>query len=270
MLGVRESTVSRGIRDLEDLLGASLFQRRAGGISPTLAGQSFLERVRVAFGEFDEGAKEVAAIGRSERGQIRIGLFPLLASSFLFDLIRDFWKEHPEVSIELTEGDPAEHVAAIRQLELDVALVTGNTDRTGCETEYLWSEHIFVVLPSGHPLTSRNQLTWTDLENESFIVSDTVSSQAIHHYIVDKFSTLRKPPTIHPQKVGRDNLLSLVASGYGLTIASEIATVKLAAGVTYLPIRGELLPCSAVWASWNDNPAFRRFLSLARSMARSR
>lgn len=41
-LGIQESAVSRRIRDLEDDLGASLFQRHNGGVVPILAGQQFV------------------------------------------------------------------------------------------------------------------------------------------------------------------------------------------------------------------------------------
>ncbi|MCP5231146.1 MAG: LysR family transcriptional regulator, partial [Zoogloeaceae bacterium] len=42
-LDIEESAISRRIRDMEDELGASLFQRHAGGVRLTLAGQRFLK-----------------------------------------------------------------------------------------------------------------------------------------------------------------------------------------------------------------------------------
>ena len=47
-LGIQESAISRRIRDLEDHLGASLFQRRSTGVTLSLAGQRFLRRARTA------------------------------------------------------------------------------------------------------------------------------------------------------------------------------------------------------------------------------
>jgi hypothetical protein len=64
-------------------------------------------------------------------------------------------------------------------------------------------------------------------------------------------------------------MLSLVAVGRGLTLTSEATTVAQIPGITYRRMAGEVLPFSAVWSARNDNPACRRLLSLARSIARS-
>lgn len=268
-LNIEASAISRRVRDLEDQLGASLFQRHSGGIILTLAGQRFLRRARIALQQIDEGAKDVAAIGRSEEGIIKIGIFSSLASGFLFDLLSTYDKEHPAVLVELIDGNPAEHVSAIRQLQLDVAFITGTTEWTDCETEYLWSERVFAVLPSDHRLAMANELRWHDLSGESFIVSDAAPGPEIHDYLVQRLANLGHHPDIHPQYVGRDVLLSMVAVGRGLTLTSEATTGALFPGIAYRPIANEVLPFSAVWSPRNDNPACRCLLSLARSMARS-
>lgn len=268
-LEVRESAVSRRIRDLEDQLGASLFQRHSGGVYLTLAGQRFLRRARIALQQIDDGAKDVAAVGRSEEGCIKVGVFSSLASGFLFELFRAFNRDHSAVMIELIDGNPTEHVAAVRQLQLDVAFITGTAVWGDCETEHLWSEQVFLVLPSEHRLTAKEQIYWHDLTGESFIVSDAAPGPEIHDYLVQRLADLGHHPQIHEQLVGRDILLSLVAVGWGLTLTSEATTGAQIPGIVYRPIASEVLPFSAIWSPKNDNPACRRLLSLARSMART-
>lgn len=268
-LGVQESTVSRRIRDLEDQLGASLFIRHNGGVRLTIAGQRYVPHARKALRQIGQGAQDVAAIGRSEEGRIRIGIFSSLASGFIFELLRAYDREHNNVQIEFVEGDPTDHVAAIRQLRLDVAFVTGTAEWAGCESEYLWSERVFAVLPADLPISQKDELTWHDLAGQRFIVSDAAPGQEIHDYLVQRLADLGHHPQIDLQYVSRDNLLPLVAVGRGLTVMHEAATAAHAPGITYRPIADEILPYSAVWSPTNDNPACRRFLSLARSMSHS-
>lgn len=268
-LHVQESAVSRRIRDIEDRLGASLFQRHNGGVSLTLAGQRFLPRARKALRQVDQGARDVAVIGRSEDGRIKVGIFSSLASGFLSELLRVYDKEHARIRIDLVDGNPSEHVAAVRQLRIDVAFITGTTEWSGCETEQLWTERVFAVLPMDHALCGKKELDWCDLADERFIVSDAAPGPEIHDYLVQRLADLGHHPEIHVQHVGRDNLLSLVAVGRGLTLTSEATTVAKIPGMTYRPIANEVLPFCAVWSQRNDNPACRRLLSLARSMARS-
>ncbi|WP_246669272.1 MULTISPECIES: LysR family substrate-binding domain-containing protein [unclassified Bradyrhizobium] len=113
-------------------------------------------------------------------GRIKVGIFSSLASGSLRDLLRAYGKEHASVRVELIDGDPADHVAAIRRLQLDVAFITGTTQWSECEMEQLWSERVFVVLPSAHPLCERPQLGWHDLANERFIVSEGAPGPQIY------------------------------------------------------------------------------------------
>ncbi len=267
---VQESAISRRVRDLEDRLGASLFNRYSGGVRLTFAGERFLRRARQIIRNVGHGVEDVASIGRSEDGRVRIGIYSSIASGFLADLLRTYEDQHPSVDIEMVEGNPAEHVAAVRQLKLGVAFVRGARAWSDCDTAHLWSERAFVALPDGHVLAERKEIQWQDLTEQAFIVSDTAPGQEIHDYLVLRLADLGRHPDIRVQNVGRDNLLPLVALGRGLTVVSEAMTAARFPGLCYRPITGEILLFNAVWSPKNDNPALRRFLSLARSIAASR
>lgn len=266
-LGLSPSAISRCIADLEDQIGTSLFHRHTWGISQTYAGQRFLHRARSAIRTVGEGAQDVAAVGRSEQGRLRIGIYSSIASGFLAELLGTYTDRHRRVTIEMVDGNPDEHVAAIRQLNLDVAFLTGTREWPDCERTPLWSERVFAVLPELHKLSDGNDLEWRDLADETFIVSERAPGQEIYDHLVRCLADLGRHPAIQVHDVSRDNLVPLVALGRGLTLVNEAMTVAQFPGVTYRPIRGEILPFSAIWSAKNDNPAFRRLLSLAKAMA---
>lgn len=267
-LELSESSISRSIRALEDHLGASLFHRQTTGVTLTYAGERFLRKARHGLRIINEGKRSIGVIGRGEEGALRLGIFSSLASGFLSELLRVHEKQHKKVRVDFVDGDPAELVAAVRQLRLDVAFITGTRDWIDCETTQLWSERVFTVLPDWHPLADKQQLRWDDLVEENFIVSEVAGGEEIQNYLIQRLAELGRSPIVEPQKVGRDNLFSLVALGRGLTLTSEATTGARFSGTVYRPMDGELLPFSAVWSPNNDNPAFRRLLSLAKSMAR--
>lgn len=268
-LGIQESAISRRVRDLEDELGASLFHRHNGGVCLTVAGQRFVSHARKGLQQIDYGAGDVAAIGRSERGHLKVGIHSSLASGFLSDLLGAYGKGHEGVQVEVVDGDPADHVASIRRLQLDVAFIGGNTRWPDCETEQLWSERLFAVLPSDHALSEKAELGWRDLAGERFIVSNGAPGPTIRDRLLRRFADLGCRPEIHTQYVGRDSLLSLVGIGRGLTVMCEAGTAACFPGTIYRRLLDEILPFCAVWSSRNDNPAWRCLLSLARSMSRS-
>lgn len=136
-LGVRESAVSRRIRDLEDEIGATLFIRHHAGVCPTYAGHQFVGRARKAINQLSYATRDVGLIGRAEKGVVRLGIFSSLASGFLAELIQTYGAKHGGVRLEIVEGGPSDHMLAIRQHRLDVAFLTGPPKADDCDTLHL-------------------------------------------------------------------------------------------------------------------------------------
>ncbi|HEV2605599.1 MAG TPA: LysR substrate-binding domain-containing protein [Microvirga sp.] len=267
-LGVEQSALSRRVRSLEDQLGVSLFERNRGGVRLTHAGKRFLDDVRLTLSHLDGAIRAVSAAGRVGNGHVKIGTVASISSSFCNRLLRTFVREHPAVVIDLVEGPPREHMAAILDRRLDVAFVTGEPNAVACDVEQLWHEPILVAVPADHPRANESIVELTSLRDGRFIVSRSAPGPEIHDFIIKRLSSLGVSPEIGHFEVGREALMALVGLGLGVTLVSGAE-----AGVTYpnvvlVPVAGETLPFSAVWSPENDNPALRRFLSIARAMAR--
>lgn len=268
-LGVHESAVSRRIRDFEDEIGVALFVRNHSGVVLTNAGHAFLHRARKAMRQLSHAAMDAGSFGRGEKGTVRIGIFTSLASGFLPDLLQAYIRANPGVQPDLVEGGPYEHMAAVQRCEMDIAFLTGDPDLDGSEKVHLWNERVLVVMPNEHELTSRKELTWRNLRNRRFIVSESDPGPEIHDYLVKHLADLGHHPSIERHHVGRDNLMNLVALGQGLTVVHEAARAARFPGIVYRAVKGEVLPFSAIWSPENDNPALRRLLSLARIMSKA-
>ena len=205
-LGVRESAISRRIRDLEDKLGASLFHRLSAGVRLTFAGQRLLPRAQAITKQLRQAKQEIATIGREGKGLVKIGIFSSLSSGFLAELLRGYESSHAGVTTELVDGSPAEHISAIRQLTLDIAFVTGTREWPSCDTAELWFERVFAVLPRTHRLAGKDELSWHDLTHETFVVSDVSPGQEIHDYLIQRLAKFSHHPEIQLQQVDRHNL----------------------------------------------------------------
>ena len=268
VVGVHQSAVSRRIRDLEDELGASLFNRHNGGVELTHAGRNFLEHAKRAVGQIECAATLVDSHGCGKSGRITVGIFSSLSSGFIADLLHAYEQRHSNIHLDFIEGAPCEHVSAIRQYKLDIAFLTGPSIPQDCEGQHLWTEHVFVVLPEADELAGWTEIGWDDLRHRHFIVSKTDPGPEIHDFLVKHLSRLGYHPSVEYCAVGRDNLMQLVSLGKGLTLTSEATTGTTFPRVVYRLLAGEELPFCAIWSPKNDNPALRRLLSLARVMAR--
>ncbi|WP_114389627.1 LysR family transcriptional regulator [Notoacmeibacter marinus] len=267
-LGIEQSAISRRIRDLEDELGASLFNRHSSGVILTHAGKKFVRHARQALSEVSCAAADVGPIGRGEEGAVRIGIFSSLASGFLAQMLRSYSDRYGDVRIDIAEGSPSDHISAVRQHKLDVAFVTGAPSLSDCDAAQFWTERVFVVLPDAHPLAERKSIRWEDLHAETFILSEGDPGPEIHDFLIKHLADLGIHPSIERHRVGRDNLMQIVSFGRGITLTSESTVATQFPGVVYRRLEGETLPFCAVWSPNNDNPAWRRMLSLARLTAR--
>lgn len=268
-LGVRVSAISRRIRDLEDEIGVALFVRHQGGVSLTYAGQRFFNRTRKAVNQISYAAKDAGAAGRGEQGALQIGIFASLASGFLTELLKVYALRNPGIRPDVIEGDAALHIAAVQQHRIDVTFLAGRPIVPNCEVAHLWSERIFVILPAGHELAMHDEVTWSDLRERHFIVTETEPGPKIHDYLVTHLVQMGHHPTVERCPVYRDTLMQLVAFGRGLSLTTAAATAVLLPGVVFRPLLTDELPFSAVWSPRNDNPALRRLISLARTMAKT-
>lgn len=270
--GVRQSVLTRRVRVLEDELGVSLFERNRTGARLTAAGQDFLTTARAVLAELAYGAGRAANAGKGTHGHLRIGVFASVAGGFVRDAIVAFQQRHPNVIIEVAEGAPADHVLSIQEGRQDLAVVTGATRVAGVSSQQVWIERVALALPRSHKLLKADKLGWERLHSERFIVSRDEPGPEIQDWLTHRLAALGRHPDIVRCKVGRETLLVLVGLGFGVTVVSESATSVSYPDVVYrfLEEEEDLLPFSLVWSDCNDNPALRRFLSLARAMATGR
>jgi len=266
-LGIEQSALSRRISNLEDQLGVSLFERHRGGTRLTVAGQRFLEDVRMVFSHLESALRTVRAAGYAGEGTLKIGIVASISSSFLNALLRAYRKEHPAVAMEIIEGEPRGHIADVVGRALDIAFLTGTPQPPGCDTEQLWHEPILAALAANDPRSVSGILHLADMTEDQFIVSRLAPGPEVHDYIVQRLATLGFSPRIDHHRVTRESLMAMVGLEFGVTLISGAEAGVRYPHVAFVPLAGEVLPFSAVWSPENDNPALRRLLSAARVQA---
>ena len=263
-LGVRPSVISRHIRKLEDTIGVSLFQRQSRGAQPTHAGVRILSRGRDILDEVESLLRTAAFNSAGSDGTLCVGVVSSIAGGIARQLLKTFLAGHVGVELEIVEGSPRDHIAAVRALRMDLTFVVGTPPAPGCEVERLWSEQIVVVLPANHPLALLETLGWAQIAEERFIVSKIDPGPEIHDFVVKNLSALGRHAIVESRPVRREGLMAMVGLGRGISLVGEAEAAVAYPDVVFRVLADEELPFSAVWSAQNDNPVFRRFLSLAR------
>ncbi|MER8488353.1 LysR family transcriptional regulator [Mesorhizobium australicum] len=118
-LGVYHSTVLRRIAQLEERLGAQMFEKLPSGYRLTAAGEEVLELANQMESSSHQLETRVFGRDQSARGLLRVTVPPFLATHLLMPDLADFARMHPDIEMEiLTTGE----VANLTNREADVAI----------------------------------------------------------------------------------------------------------------------------------------------------
>lgn len=270
-IGISQSCVSARVKALEDELGVLLFERSTRGVRLTEAGRHFVEQVAAGIDQLDHAVRTAGAFARGDEGCLRIGVHAMTPGSFLTDLLGRYHEEHPGITVEISEGTARNVVMQIRAARLDIAFVAGAPELSDCHARRIWTESLVAVLPASHPLAHHAGVTWADLAGDTFLVRRGGTGPQAYDHIVLRSAGRWPVPSILRFEVERGTLLSMIAQGYGVTIAGEAAALVDTPGVVFRPFldEPEPVPFSAVWSPYNRGAALRNLLSLADEMKRS-
>lgn len=120
-----QSAVSMQVKKLEELVGASLFQRDRHHIELTAAGETLLAYARKILRLNEEAVAKFVV--PELFGTVRIGVPEEYAENFLPDILASFAHEHPNVRVEITCDLSTQLRGLIRNNQLDIALTTWKT-----------------------------------------------------------------------------------------------------------------------------------------------
>ena len=271
-LSISQSTVSRRIRLLEHRLGISIFERSRSGARLTHAGERFIRDAAIGAGHLHRAVRDLHSAQRGYREELRIGLIASFAGGFLADLLCCFRSRYPNVDVKLEEATSQSNIDGILSGRLDAAFVLGTPQLSGSHARVLWDERIFLALPSAHGLATRKDITWEEVREETFLVSADGPGQEIEDQLGQMLCGLKFRPKMLVQKIGRENLLNMVAMGFGLTLATRSMMGASCVDLTFVPIGDHdyFVTTSVIWPSDSQNPVLNKLLELCDQLAAKR
>jgi DNA-binding transcriptional LysR family regulator len=161
-LNVTASAVNRRIADLEDELGAALFDRQPRGVRLTAAGEVFLHYLRGQNGEVERMKSHIEDLKGLRRGTVRIACSQALALDFLPRQIAEFRKSYPLVSFDVQVADHEWAMAALAAYEVDLVIVFRPPLLANFQPLMTLEQRLVAVMARNHPLASRRMLRLSD------------------------------------------------------------------------------------------------------------
>ena len=266
-LNVRQSTLSRSLRDLEHQLGAELFERTNGGTHPTRIGHEFLEIARRIVEETDAAFARLKAMSSGRAGRLTVGVYVSLATGNLRATLTEYHRRFPDVGVHTVDGAHDRLLCDMITSAVDVAIMTTYSPGWYDRKLPLWSERVIAALPEGHSLTERPALQWTDLAGQPLLVQLRGPGLEMQRLLAAKLDPFGTQQLLH-QDVSVDRLMSLVGAGLGICLMLEGATGARYDGAVYREVHDHDGPTrfnfAAYWREANRNPTLGPFLDILR------
>lgn len=269
-IGVRQPNVSQRIAEFEDLLGVSLFERRAGrGVRLTRAGNRLLPDARRVVQEVARAQDVATRAGRAEIGDFVFGFSLPLNQAPLGTALSQFHESAPEVEITFVEGNSVELAAQVLDRRIDIAIVIGDTAHLSVKSLPLWSAQLYVALPAAHPLRDRAVIDWGCLAEFPMSVRCWESASTTYDYVAQRIHSDAHREHIDQHRVSRESLMAIAASGFGPAITFGLPAHQVHAQLVMRSIdeTDAVRPVSAIWLDELQNPAVGRFVSMLRDAA---
>jgi len=157
-LNVTASAVNRRIMDLEEELGAALFERLPRGVRLTSAGELFVHYLRRQRDEVERVKSQIEDLKGLRRGTVRLACSQALAVDFLPRAIAEFRKHHPMVQFDVKVVDHEYAMAALAAFEVDLVLVFRPPFLANFQPLMTLEQRLVAVMAKKHPLAKARKV----------------------------------------------------------------------------------------------------------------
>lgn len=171
-LHVSQPALTREIRQLEERLGAVLFDRLPRGMQATEAGRLLAGYASQIFRLADAAETALAELGGLVRGRLAVAASRTTGAYLLPPIVAAYRQRHPGVELALSVSNTEQVQARLLAFEAQLGLVEGPTDDAAFERLALGEDDIVAVAATGHPLAGRGPLDLAALDAAELVMRE--------------------------------------------------------------------------------------------------
>ena len=187
LLHITQPTLSRQLMQLEEEVGAQLFNRLSRKITLTQAGLILRRRAEEIVGLVQKTEKEISTCDEMVEGEISIGAGELYAVQYLPPLIKSFREIYPNVTFEIYTGNADQIKERIEDGLTDIGVMLEPVSIEKYEFIRLKDcERWVVLMPPDDPLTAKSAISPQDLAGKNVFM---VSRGTVRNEIASWFGT---------------------------------------------------------------------------------
>ncbi|ADG19080.1 transcriptional regulator, LysR family [Paraburkholderia atlantica] len=210
------SAASKRLVELEQAVGASLFQRNARGMTLTPAGETLLHHARRVLRDIESIGIELAGHASGVLGYVRMMANLSAIVEFLPEDLRAFQSLHERVKVDLEERPSGGVVKAVDESLADLGICSGDADTRELHVEHYRRDSLMIVMRDDHPLAARTSIAFAETLDGDHVGLHSASSINARTHLAARQAG--KPLRLRIHVPGFDAVCRMVQAGMGVGV----------------------------------------------------
>ena len=266
-LHLTQSALSHQLKELEERIGAKLFERKSRPLRFTLAGERLLNLADQVLPQVRAAERDLARLRDGRAGRLHLVIECHSCFDWLMPALDAFRALWPEVALDISMGYGFEPLPALARGQIDMVITADPLPGEGVRYQPLFRYQNVLLLPVGHPLAAKSWIAPADLAGETLITYPVEVER------LDLFSRFLMPAGVTVERRTSEltlMIVQLVASGRGLTTLPQWAVTQATASgqLTTRPLGEQGLWSTlhaAIRAEDHEVAYLSEFIEMARS-----
>jgi DNA-binding transcriptional LysR family regulator len=162
LLNVSAPGISRLVKYTEKSLGIRFFQRQNGRYFPTPEAQNIFEQINGVYKKVDDLTEIISKIGHGALSELRVGSVPSISQVMVPRAIERVRRRYPDLRMDINVLKIEEAIDYLLLGRGDCVAMSYRLDHSGLDFLPLASGELFCIVPEGHELAARKQISAAD------------------------------------------------------------------------------------------------------------
>ncbi|MDE1427560.1 HTH-type transcriptional regulator CysL [Bacillus licheniformis] len=218
LLLMSQPSVSMHIKNLEKEFQTKLLERSPKYLKITPTGEILYDRAKQMITICEQTRQDILDHHNSIKGELKIGASFTIGEYILPSLLFDLQKEYPELELKAVIGNTEEIVQSVRLYKVDIGLIEGQTNEKELSVHAFMQDELFIAASSDHPLAAKQDVTISDLQNQTWVTREVGSGtrEYLNHVIRSNGLKVKSFLTISSNQGIKETLMT----GIGLSLLS--------------------------------------------------
>lgn len=263
-LNLTQPPLSKQIAQLEEAVGARLFERNRRGVALTPAGHAMIGPARRVLEQASLAAESARQAARGESGRVRIAFNASVLFMGADRLVAELDRRMPTVRSSWEEMGTVEQVEALREHRIDLGFAQAPQNLLGLSSQVVARIPLVAALPLKHRLAGAQEVPLRELRDDDFAVTPREIGPGFFDLVLSACVAAGFSPRIrhHPRHLM--TTLSLVATGSAVALVPQTLSRSSVPGVAFRPLTGRRMAAiySAIWNPENRPPVLAQLLEV--------